>query len=55
MPTKNVLINGKISSDLMIVRREGVEPSRVSPYASETYAYANSATPADYPKYILLK
>ena len=30
----------------VLMRREGLEPSRVSPYASETYAYTNSATSA---------
>ncbi len=35
-----------------MVRKEGVEPSRVTPYASETYAYASSATSAvSPPKY----
>ena len=29
-----------------MVRMEGLEPSRIAPYASETYAYTNSATSA---------
>ena len=34
------------------VRKEGVEPSRVAPYAPEAYAYASSATSA---KFIVIK
>ena len=29
-----------------LMRKEGVEPSRVAPYAPEAYAYAGSATSA---------
>ena len=35
-----------LASKRYMVRKEGVEPSRENPYASEAYAYANSATSA---------
>jgi hypothetical protein len=31
-------------SALLLVGEEGLEPSRIAPYASETYAYTSSAT-----------
>ena len=33
--------------DIIMVPEERFELSRLSPYASETYAYTNSATPAN--------
>ncbi len=33
-----------VDSARLMVGEEGLEPSRIAPYASETYAYTSSAT-----------
>ena len=40
------MIQAKTTLDLWLVRTEGLEPSTLAGYASETYAYTNSATSA---------